>query len=194
MNSIANSLSQSAAGIKWITIFGVCVVAWVLISQSGKTGAAHDFFKMMFIFIGGVFAFTAYFIIGRGAKPKQWLTQRWQLQIRDRAFQFNAAANDGLPSANWTLPLDAVASVETGRTADFTPSRKSGSFTMETSAYEWQTFLFLKDGTRRPVHHANAARDDCAALAASIREYLDTAAPVVASSAPDGSRPSAFDL
>jgi hypothetical protein len=84
----------------------------------------------------------------------------------------------------WTVPLDAVARVETGRTAEYSPSRNyKGLFSVPfgseavqaVSVYEWQTFLFLNDGTRRVIYHANAARDDCAALAASIREYVEQA-------------------
>jgi len=106
---------------------------------------------------------------------------------------------------NWKTALDAISRVEISRTSEFTPARRYAGTPhgidpiQSVPRDEWQTFLFLKDGTRRVVYHANAARDDCAALAASIREYVEQArhaAPAASPSSPWPSAPVAdgFDL
>lgn len=84
-------------------------------------------------------------------------------------------------SSKWSVSMDSIARVEIAKTKDSLPARKykggifGGGGLQLVPEHEWQTFLFLNDGTRRVVHIANADRDGCAALAASIREYVETA-------------------
>lgn len=117
----------------------------------------------------GVLMIGARILLRHGNRTRgKFIGQAWTL----------AASNDGITfkgNDRWAVSLDAVARVETARTVEYTPARQFGSQLRNTPADEWQTFIFLNDGTRRVIYHANADRDGCAALAASIREYVEAA-------------------
>lgn len=110
----------------------------------------------------------------------EFIGDEWQLVARPDGLQLQLK-----PSAKmrerWAVPLDAIARVETARTAEYMPARYLAHVIdpmgrrQAVPEHEWQTFLFMADGTRRVIYHANAARDECAALAASIREYVESA-------------------
>jgi hypothetical protein len=81
----------------------------------------------------------------------------------------------------WTIALDSVSRVESGLTIEWQPAREyeGGSDSpfkhQPIPRYEYQTFLFLNDGSRRVILTANADREGCGTLAASIREWLEEA-------------------
>lgn len=138
---------------------------------------------------------------------QKFIGDEWQLVASPDGLQLQLKGAARMRE-RWAVPLGAVGRVEVARSAEYTPAREyprglmGGGGFQNTPAHEWQTFLFLNDGTRRVIYHANAARDDCAALAASIREYVESARAGAAPSSPSppdaaggsGPRAAGFDL
>lgn len=129
---------------------------------------------------------------GRAFTKAQFLREEWGLSLAGNRLDYRA--HDG-----WAVAVGDVSRVEIAKTADYTGTRNVNHLTralgvkpsIDFSAFkvpenEWQVFLFMADGTRRVVHHANADRDGCAALAASIRSALAaaTAKPAAISAPP----------
>jgi hypothetical protein len=158
-------------------------------------GIVIFFFSFVGVFIGFSISLIGA-ILSNKSPDASFFGDTWQLVARPDSLQLQLTKNAKLRE-RWFVPLNAVSRVETARTADFTPARKYGSQWLGTPEHEWQVFLFLNDGTRRVIHQANAARDDCAALAASIREYVEQAhhsAPSTSSTAPSAPAAYGFDL
>lgn len=131
---------------------------------------------------------------------KKFVGAKWMIVVANNQIKIGLSHTDTSDMVSENIPLDKISRVEICKTADYTLTRIAevgfgyGQH-VKVSEHEWQTFLFLNDGTRRPIYHANADRDGCAALAASIREYLETARPrVLAPAVPDAPPRSGFDL
>lgn len=131
-------------------------------------------------------------LIGNDAQSK-FIGENWRLISEARELRYSG-------SSKWSVSLDEISRVEVGKTCDYKPLRDYGGRGIKDDyrtvpEHEWQTFLFMNDGTRRVIYIANAARDDCAMLAASIREYIgsarDSAPPSTSSEAP---RAAGFEL
>lgn len=148
---------------------------------------------------GGGFA---YFGINKWQKQSPWQGDFWTLVISDGRAEYRqapAAIPPVTARPSWIVPVDAIARVETSPTSDYLGGRDYGGKGRDEDFRavpkgEWHVFLFLNNGTRRPIHYANANRDDCAELAASIRAHLESTRPSSAAPAKDAPRPSGFDL
>lgn len=119
--------------------------------------------------------------------PGLFICRDWSLQVIDgqlvyRAGPFsnemdpNEVSRDG---SSWRVPLNAVARVESGLTAEWHGVRhypilewKLGALKTVPAA-EYQTFLFLNDGSRRVFHTVNADREGSITLAQSIRAWIE---------------------
>jgi hypothetical protein len=142
-----------------------------------------------------VLPFAFLFIMGGLGIGAKWLGSAWSLTARADGFAFQGAAI-------WTASFNAIGRVEIAQTKDYQPTRRYAYALDDIPADEWQVFLFMVDGTRRVIHHASADRDGCAALAASIRGWLESARPspatlhATAAASPASHRPKAdgFDL
>lgn len=121
--------------------------------------------------------------------PSRFFERRWTLTAIDgqlvyeaKPFSFGLDAygvsRDG---SRWRVSVDEIARVESGLTVEWQPARRyeTGPLWAEKhqpiSKYEFQTFLFLNDGTRRVIFTSNANREGCGALATSIRAWLENA-------------------
>lgn len=148
----------------------------------------------------GLWAWIAYRKEG-GASSKKWFAAPWGLTGAGGALAYVNGGDDRIPGSRWNISVEHVASVEAAQTANFIPARTVGAIHLETSPNEWQTFLVMSDQSRRVILTANADRESCVTLAASIRAYVeaqrmatkpaDAAAPVSTSAAPLGE---GFDL
>lgn len=194
-DSIANTTSGGASeawfGIGLCLLLGVAGLAMIL--HGGPHGIGVVIGGLIVPMGGfGIWALVAARKEG-GYYSAKWFNPHWLLAADGGELLYKNLGDGPIAGERWRLPVDAVARVETGRTSDYIPSRKIGASILSTSPHEWQVFLFLNDGTRRQVYVANAARDDCAALAASIRGYVENAR---ATSAPVHHVPAAqgFDL
>ena len=166
-----------------LTGSGVGVFILAALANGISGGHAEGAVKMAGIW----FLIGALLWVGQVLKPK-WLEQGWTLSQNENTLKFQGAHS-------WAVPLDQIASVEAGKTTDWQLVRKYSRKDYEIPPTEWQTFLVLNDQTRRVVHHANAAREECAALAASIRAHVEglraSAPSLPSSAAPAGD---GFDL
>lgn len=185
----------------------IAAAAWVALVAFFLWMDGFKFTRDVAIVAALVLPLAALFLAFSLLWGRQFVGSEWSLEVHSDFIGFKGREK-------WAVPLDAVARVETGKTADYVPARyygfRAGSLPqtplnarlwgwkmLDTSEHEWQVFLFMADGTRRVIYHANAARDDCAALAASIRGYVESAkASVPASAAPavDAPRAAGFDL
>lgn len=152
-------------------------------------------FDLLSVFMG--LGSLAYGFSMRAPSSPKFIGPKWVITSYGDGLAFRG--ND-----EWAVNLDEIARIETGQTCEFTPSRdyrglvplpllSSKEDWQTTPKTEWQTFLFLNDSTRRVIYHANADRDGCAALAHSIRSYLETARGSGPIPAPSGA-PVGFDL
>lgn len=186
--SIINAHADSATLLKWL---GIVFVVGCLAPSACNAGVSRvtDGLNVLFAFIGiaGGACISVAFIAGY--RTQKWFGRTWSLVADSGALSYQAGAADGLPAESWRVSVDQIATVEAGRTVDWRPSRVIHNIRYEPD-HEWQTFLILTDQTRRAVHHANADREGCAALAASIRAHVEAAraaAPApLAATAPAG--------
>jgi len=131
----------------------------------------------------------------RAKMPDGWFRRTWTLcadggTLRYRAGDFTPTLDAaGVGAAAWEVTLDEVSRVESGLTREWQPARHySGgpifandqstgmifsSGVLEVSAFEYQTFLFLADGSRRVIYTANADREGAGTLAQSIRSWIE---------------------
>ena len=119
---------------------------------------------------------------------QDFIERDWSLALRDdklayKAGKFSAEMNPKEVSrdgSSWSVPLDAVARVESGLSKEWQAVRRyplRGSDWLSRyfiPDHEYQTFLFLSDGSRRVVQTANADREGSAMLALSIRSWIET--------------------
>ena len=158
----------------------------------------------------GVLALIGLILLGMGAfglvadgahkKTAKWVGADWRLASDLAAnLSYEATASGDSSAESWAVSVDQIASVEAGRTVEWQRARSyaehykrggfmDGHFSTKPRAIpenEWQTFLVLTDQTRRVIHVANADREGCGALAASIRSHVEAArssAPALPSS------------
>lgn len=132
-------------------------------------------------------------------KSDRFIVRAWSLAAGDDGFVYRAGLFDAPLRADqvsrdgraWSVDLNAVVRVESGLTANWQPARhyEGGPAYPKglhpVPKHEYQTFLFLADGSRRVIQTANADREGTATLAQSIRAWLESrreqreAAPVV---------------
>lgn len=124
-----------------------------------------------------------------GLLPVQRFYSRgWKLLGTDGKLALQAGQFDGLINADevsgrspssWAVALDSIERVEVGLTRDWIPARQYHGAPSKQRGYdhvpahEYQTYLHLSDGTRRVILTANADREGCAALAHSVRAWID---------------------
>lgn len=120
-------------------------------------------------------------------KPERFYCRTWRLEAEGGALRYRAEEFDGPLAAHevspqgrtWSVALDDVSRVETGLTTDWqgvrlykgAPKRFRGR--AQIPPREYQTYLFLADGSRRVVFTVNAERESSATLAHSIRSWLE---------------------
>lgn len=113
---------------------------------------------------------------------EDWVHRPWKLVADGEKMAFRGPQE-------WALPLNQIASVEAGKTTDWQKVRDYNGESLMIPPDEWQTFLVLTDQSRRVIYTANVAREDCGALAASIRAHVEahraSASPVLPA-APSG--------
>lgn len=145
-------------------------------------------------------AFAAYWIwlfFNLGPlKFKDWLRHDWRLTASQAGFAYQGRES-------WAVDLGDVARVETSKTHEWEKVRDYGrligakiKIIDEIPSGEYQTFLVLRDTSRRVIYTANADREGCATLAHSIREYLESVRPASAPAVAAGpaASPAGFDL
>jgi hypothetical protein len=142
-------------------------------------------------------------LMAMGNKPKiSFLGQKWELRAGSDFIEYETAPPPNgvrFSGPNFKVAVSEIARVEIDNTVKYTPARDYGGAGREQDfktvpEHEWQVFLFMADGTRRVIHHANADRDDCAALAASIRSWLESTRHAPASAASSRPQADGFDL
>lgn len=108
-----------------------------------------------------------------------------------RASEFSPHLDPGgVGGSHWSVSLDDIARVESGRTAEWIPHRAmahgplwasgrdgdgvlfGGGF-VAVPPTEYQTFLFLSDGSRRVISTLHNGREETAKLAASVRAWVE---------------------
>lgn len=129
--------------------------------------------------------------------PDGWFRRAWTLSAGGGVIRY--CAGDFPPgldpfeveSPAWSVRLDQVSRVESGLTREWQPGRKYGggpifandrstgmifsSGVLEVPSVEYQTFLFLADGSRRVIYTVNANRQSAGTLAQSIRSWIEEA-------------------
>jgi hypothetical protein len=82
-----------------------------------------------------------------------------------------------LPLDEWSVEVNDIASVEAGKTTDWQAVRKMdfgwGEAFWHVPDNEWQTYIMDTKGRRLVVHTANSDRETCAALAHSVRGWVE---------------------
>lgn len=119
-----------------------------------------------------------------------FLRQSWVLVGDDEGLTFSPRqAPAPFSSKSWRVSIDEVSSVEAGRTVEWAPARRfratfKSDELQSTPEHEWQAFIITRSGLRLVIHTANADREGCAALAASVRAWIEAhrAAPDLAAS------------
>jgi hypothetical protein len=121
-------------------------------------------------------------------KPSGWITRRWSLtasasRLVYEASRFSApldplqVTRDG---SRWSVPLDAVSRVEAGRSVEWQAVRvyegkpfDSRDGVAKIPDNEYQTFLFMADGSRRVIYTGNADREGAGMLAQCIGAWIE---------------------
>jgi hypothetical protein len=126
-----------------------------------------------------------------------FFVRAWTLRGDEAAGRLSYQAADFSPALDpegdgesWEIPVDSVARVEVGRTAEWQARRaypygpvysqgrdESGVFfsdgTLAVPQEEYQTYLFLNNGVRVVVATMHNGREDAMRLAASVRAWID---------------------
>ena len=182
-----------------IQIAGViALVSALFLSQLSGAGGVG-----FLVWLGGflvVVAILIFALILATHYVRNFIGENWRLTALSDELAYSKPSDC---IARWSVSLDQIARVESGRTVEWQRVRtfpKKSRFAVAALQAsipdaEYQVFIFATDGRRLVVHTANAAREDCGRLAHSIRSYVEQArsaspAPVASSSpAADG-----FDL
>jgi hypothetical protein len=137
--------------------------------------------------------------------PSAMFDRDWKLHAGEggmtltyRASEFSPyLAQAGVGGSHWSVSLNDIARVESGRTAEWIPHRAmahgplwasgrdgdgvlfGGGF-VAVPPTEYQAFLFLNDGSRRVISTLHNGREETAKLAASVRAWVEAqrAAPL----------------
>lgn len=158
-----------AMGVGYVGL--ALLVVWL--AASGPRGMVPGVAVSLLVAIG-VFLGLPALAWGLGM-PRYLPGRRWSLHLSRGGFIYELPAFlhplvkrvDG-----WSVALDAVARVETAATAEWEPTRRGWFGDKPTPREEFQTFLFMADGSRRVVAVEQDGRESMARLAASIRAAL----------------------
>jgi hypothetical protein len=149
------------------------------------------------------FQWIVWTLVGLAGAGATWLVQRsydWSMPLRFiRRDWMMSAGWDGLSfqanglrgwlnpleicraGTRWAVYVDDIARVESGLTTDWQRVRTFdwAPFLHDKHGlvppFEFQTFLYLNDGTRRVIRTFNADPEGCGSLAVSIRTWLEEA-------------------
>lgn len=142
-------------------------------------GGGLDMMAGLVIMLGSVawFAVKSY-----SPGPTRFLGRQWVLEVQGDRLAYIAQHAPGdiqlWPSEEWSLRIDDIARVESGLTKEwqavrhYRPEQKHHHLDAIPDV-EYQTFLFLSDGSRRVLYTANAAREATATFAHSVRSWLE---------------------
>jgi hypothetical protein len=109
------------------------------------------------------------------AMPRFFEGLRWRLSLDSEGLHHEAQSYWApLVSSpkSWSVPLDAIARVETGATAEWEPMRRGLLRDKPVPREEVQTFLFMADGSRRVIATVHGGRESMSTLGQSIRSAL----------------------
>lgn len=142
--------------------------------------------------LGGILAAVLALLLLLGCeffpKPDLFIRREWKLTATQGALVYRAGAFSAPLDAfqvsrdgpSWSVPIGAVARVESSLTADWQPARKyegHPSYVRDgvcgVPKSEYQTFLLMNDGSRRVIQTVNADREGSLVLAQSIRCWLE---------------------
>lgn len=149
------------------SLIGACV--------GGVLGGLTDIFggALLGVFFGAL----AGLVIGADEDTPNFDTRAWALSADALCLSYQAAASAYLDAARWSVRLDQIARIETGRTVEWQAGRDYGRYlgqrVVTAPSAEYQAFLFLTDGSRRVFHTVNADREDAETLAHSVRAWLE---------------------
>lgn len=168
INSVYDMQRKSREGVQ-LAALGVGVVLFIV---GAVLMGANLLLGVVVMIAGPILAV----VLINAQKTEDFITSKWRLDV----------SPDGLliyqGPQSWTVALADVAGVETGRTVDWEPVRQFGAHwgdlnnptgSHEVPKNEFQTFLHMGDATRRVILTANSEREQCAALAASLRGALE---------------------
>ncbi len=149
------------------SLIGACIGA-VLGGLTGVFGGT---------LLGVFFGALAGLVIGADEDTPNFDTRAWTLTGDALGLSYQAPASVYLEAARWSVQLDQIARVETGRTVDWQAGRDYGRYLgqriVTAPSAEYQAFLFLTDGSRRVFHVVNADREEAETLAHSVRAWLE---------------------
>lgn len=167
-------------GILFIGI-SLCLESAMLYSPWGGQGWRKTYYaSILYLFAAptcGILAWRIY--TKRDWKlPSRLFERRWKLQADGDHLVYAAGPFSlGLDpfevsraGRSWRLSVDEIARVESSLTTDWQPGRAYSTRPWHAeklqpiSQFEFQTFLYLNDGTRRVIFTSNANREGCGAL------------------------------
>lgn len=139
------------------------------------------------LLLSAAFGVPAYWLAKVFQRP-QWLRNDWELSVLPSVLKY--APDPGpLAAPAWSVPLSEVASVEAGRTHDWSSVRiyPGDGKPSQIPDVEYQAYVMTSDGRRLVIHTANAGREECSALALAVRAAVEasrtSAAPAVQATA-----------
>lgn len=185
-DSIINQRRREAYYLKYggggLLILCFLIVTVISISTRGSNSVQSQFgggaLSLVFGLVGlGLLANLVVVAAKGGAPTQKWFDEPWVMGAVSNAsftgFEFIRGASRFRSEERWKARLDDIARIEVGFTKEWTPLREIGAYKYPTTDVEYQVFFYMNDGSRRVVMAANAAREECAALAHSIRTYLE---------------------
>lgn len=114
---------------------------------------------------------------GGGLSTRTFFDEEWTLrEVKTATFHglnFDRMESGNRPAESWSAPLADIARVEAGATKQWISSRRLGNVIHPVTDVEWQTFLFMNDGSRRVICSINGNRETAATLAQSVRSWLE---------------------
>lgn len=167
-------------------VFGPLVI-WTAIFE-WKNGLDAIIFLVILWAIGSLVALCLFLDRGKYlTRPSKFIARQWTLRAGENGLVYEAGAFSpwldpfGVERSgqSWSVTVDQIARVESGLTTEWQFMREydGGGWLVERHQpipkAEFQTFLYLNDGSRRVILTANADREGCGTLAASIRMWLE---------------------
>lgn len=158
-----------------------------------------------FIVVGGIIWIMRNYARG---KPDGLITRRWSLRATEDGLAYSAGPfsrsldpfDVSAHGTDWSVPLASIARVESARTTEWQagrvyeggPGGRAGPAAVP--QHEYQTFLFLTDGSRRVFLTVNIHREEAATLAHSVRTWFETAKASAVVPARSYARAEGFDI
>ena len=184
-SSILNMKNSHTTGETTAT-YALCAFFGIIGLLLFATGGVGAVVAVTILFPTAIIAF----IMKKNMGP-QWINHDWILIKDNNIWQYSRKDENRKNVETWTIENDKIAQIEAGLTKDWTPSRNYFGKSKAVSAYEYQVFIITSSQERLVIHTQNAAREDCATLAKSIRDHLENGRAPRAATA---SRGSGFDL